>query len=128
MPSIADRVLDFGLNVLDTECNALYICHTEPTTYAQATSTYALGNKTGLNVGSPAARAPSGRRVTVPAITDGVVTATSTSVADDAQFYALVDTVNSRLLVTGSLAAAQFVTSGNVFTTTAFDVGIPGPA
>lgn len=126
MAFIADRVLDLGLNVLDVEANALYITHTEATTYTQAVTTYALGNKTSLSIGSPAARAPSGRKVTVPAITDGTITATSTGTSDDAQFYAIVDTVNSRLLATGSLAAAQLVTSGNTFTTTAFDIGIPG--
>ena len=128
MSFLNDRVLDLGLNVLDTEVNRLDVCHTEPTTYTQATSTYTVGNKTGYSVGSPAARSPSGRKVTAPAITDGSITATSTGTGDDAQYWALTDTVNSRLLAAGSLAAAQLVTSGNTFTLTAFDVGIPGPA
>jgi hypothetical protein len=126
MPLIADRVLDLGLNVLDVEANRLDICHTEPTTYTQATSTFSVGNKTGLSIGAPAARAPSGRRVTVAAFSDGSVTATSTGAADDAQFWAITDTVNSRLLATGNLAAAQLVTAGNTFSLPAFDIGIPG--
>jgi hypothetical protein len=128
MPLIADRVLDLGLNVLDTEANRLDICHTEPTTFMQATATFSLGNKTALSIGAPAARVPSGRRVTVAAFSDGTVTATSTGAADDAQFWAITDTVNSRLLATGTLAAAQLVTAGNTFSLPAFDIGIPGAA
>ncbi|MDI6770104.1 MAG: hypothetical protein QMD04_10585, partial [Anaerolineales bacterium] len=66
---------------------------------------------------------PSGRKVTVPSISDGAVTATGT-----ATHYAVVDTANSRLLATGALSASQVVTNGNTFTLTAFDIGIPGPA
>ena len=128
MSLIADRVLDLGLNVLDTEANRLDICHTEPTTNAQATSTYTVGNKTSLSIGAPEARTPTGRKVVVAAITDGAVTATSTGASDDAQYWAITDTGNSRLLATGSLAAAQMVTNGNVFTLAAFDIGIPGAA
>jgi len=126
MPFLADRVLDLGLNVLDVEANRLDITHTEAATYTQAITTFTVANKTALTIGAPAARTPSGRRVTVAAITDGTVTATSTSASDDAQFWAITDTVNSRLLAAGSLSAAQFVTSGNVFTLAAFDIGIPG--
>ena len=118
-----DRILDEGLSVLDTEANRLDICSSEPTTYSAATSGASLGNKTGLSIGAPAARSPSGRRVTVAAITDGAVTGTGT-----ATHYAITDTANSRLLATGSLSASQSVTSGNTFTLAAFDIGIPGAA
>lgn len=128
MAYLNDRVLDLGLNVLATEGNRLDICHTLPGTYAQATSTYTLGNKTGLTIGAPAARSPSGRKVTVAAITDGDVTGTSSSGTTDAEFWAIVDTANSRLLAAGPMTAAQYVTSGNKFTLDAFDVGIPGVA
>lgn len=123
MPFIADRVLDLGLNVLSTEANRLDICSSEPATYAAATSTASLGNKTGLSVGSPAARTPDGRRVTIATITDGDVTDTAT-----ATHWAITDTVNSRLLATGALAEGQAVTDGNTFTLAAFDIGIPGAA
>jgi hypothetical protein len=117
-----DRVLDNGLTVLDTEANRLDICTQEPATYTEATSTYTKGNKTSLSVGSPAARSPSGRKVTVAAITDGTVSGTGT-----VTHYAITDTVNSRLLAAQSLSASQAVTSGNTFTLGAFDIGIPGP-
>lgn len=122
MPAfLNDRVLDNGLTVLDTEANRLDICSAQPSTYAGATSTLTLGNKTSLAVGSPAAG--SQRKVTVPAITDGAVTATGT-----ASHWAISDTVNSRLLAAGPLAASQAVTNGNVFTLPAFDITLAGPA
>jgi hypothetical protein len=123
MAYLHDRVYDYGLSVLDTEADRLYICSQEPTTYTEATSTYALGNKTGISIGAPGARTGGGRKVTVAQITDGSVTATGT-----ATHYAIVDSANSRLLAANNLAASQVVTSGNTFTLAAFDIGIPAPA
>lgn len=122
MASLNDRVYDNGLTVLDTEANKILITSAEATTYTQANSTYALGSSTSLSIGAPAARAGGGRQVTVAAITDGSVTATGT-----ATHYAIVDTVNSRLLATGALTASQAVTSGNTFTLTSTTIGIPAP-
>jgi hypothetical protein len=121
MASLADRVFDNGLTVLDTEANKILITSAEATTYTQANATYALGNSTTLSIGAPAARSGGGRQVTIAAITDGSVTATGT-----ATHYAIVDTANSRLLATGSLSASQAVTSGNTFTLSSAVIGIPG--
>ena len=121
MASLADRVFDNGLTVLDTEANKILITSAEATTYAQANATFALGDSTTLSIGAPAARAGGGRQVTIAAITDGAVTATGT-----ATHYAIVDTVNSRLLATGALTASQAVTSGNTFTLSSATIGIPG--
>lgn len=123
MPFIADRVFDNGLTVLDTEANRIDITSVEVTTFLAATSTSTLGNSTSLSVGAPADRTGGGREVTVAAITAGSVTATGT-----ATHYAIVDTVNSRLLATGALSASQAVTSGNTWTTGSFAIGIPDPA
>jgi hypothetical protein len=124
MPAfLGDRVFDSGLTVLDTEANRLDVTSQQATTYAEATSTYTLGNATSLSVGVPGDRGGGGRKVTVAAITDGSVTATGT-----ASHYAIVDTVNSRLLVAAPLSAPQAVTNGNTFTLGAFDIGIPDPA
>lgn len=126
MPSVADRVLDLGLTVLDTEATHIYVCSSEPATFTAATTTAALGNKNfgaGGCFGAPSARAPSGRKVSSVAITDGSVTADGT-----AGFWAVVDSANSRLLATGALAATQVLTSGNTFALPSFDIGIPGAA
>ena len=124
MPTVQDRVLDLGLNVLDTEATHIYICSAEPATFTAASSTNALGNKNfgaGGVCGSPAAGSPNGRKVTTTAVTDGSVTATGT-----ASHWAITDNTNSRLLATGSLSASQGVTSGNIFTLGAFDIRLPG--
>lgn len=121
MPFINDRLYDLGLNVLDTEANRLDICSSEPATFAAATTTVSLGNKTTLSIGAPAAGSPSGRKVTIAAFSDGTVTATGT-----ATHYAITDTVNSRLLVTGPLSASQVVTFGNSFSIPENDVMLRG--
>ena len=123
MASLGDRVFDAGLNTLDTEANKITITSQEATTYTEANATYALGSSTSLSIGSPADRSGGGREVTVSAISDGSVSGTGT-----ATHYAIVDTVNSRLLATGSLNASQSVTSGNTFTLATFKIGIPDPA
>jgi hypothetical protein len=123
MSSLNNRVFDNGLTVLDTEANRLDITSQEATTYSNATSTYSLGNSTSLSIAAPSDRGAGGREVVVAAISDGSVTATGT-----ATHYAIVDTVNSRLLATGSLTASQPVTDGNTFTLGSFTIGIPDPA
>lgn len=123
MATLNNRVFDNGLSVLDTEANKILVTSQEATTYTEANATYALGNSTSLSIGAPADRIGGGREVTVAAISDGSVTGTGT-----ATHFAVVDTLNTRLLATGSLTASQAVTSGNTFTLGAFTIGIPDPA
>jgi hypothetical protein len=123
MATLNDRVFDDGLTVLDTEANRIDITSQEATSYTEATSTYTLGNSTSLSIGAPQDRAGGGREVVVAAIIDGSVTGTGT-----ATHYAIVDTVNTRLLATGSLTASQSVTTGNTFTLSSVAIGIPDPA
>ena len=123
MATLNDRVFDNGLTVLDTEADEIHITSQEATDYTDATSTSTLGNSTSLSIGAPQDRSGGGREVVVAAITDGSVTGTGT-----ATHYAIVDTVNSRLLATGSLTASQSVTSGNTFTLSSVAIGIPDPA
>ena len=125
MPFLADRVLDLGLNVLDTEADRIYINNAEPATFSAATTTNALGNKTfsaGGAFGAPTAGTPNGRKVDSTAITDGVVTANGT-----ASHYSVVDFANSRLLAASNLSASQGVTSGNSFSLGSFAIRIPAP-
>jgi hypothetical protein len=125
MPTIADRVFDNGLTVLDTEANAVHVCSAEPTTYLEATDTLSLGSSASVNFGAPQdnAGAEGGREVVMAAIIDGSITATGT-----VTHFAIVDTVNSRLLVTGPLSPSQAVTDGNDFSLGAITVGLPDPA
>ncbi len=123
MATLNDRVFDNGLTVLDTEANKILVTSQEATTYTEANATYALGNSTSLSIGAPQDRSGGGREVIIAAITDGSVTGSGT-----VTHYAIVDTVNTRLLATGSLVATQVVTSGNTFTLSSVAIGIPDPA
>jgi hypothetical protein len=123
MATLNDRVFDNGLTVLDTEANKIVITSQEATTFTEANVTYALGNSTSLSIAAPSDRAGGGREVVVATIADGSVTGTGT-----ATHYAIVDTVNSRLLATSTLTASQAVTSGNTFTLSSVAIGIPDPA
>ena len=120
MAFLHNSVYDSGLSTLTTGVNRMDLCTTEPTTYAEATSTLTAGNKTAYTVGAATARTPDGRKVVAPAVTDGTVT-TSTTVG----FWALVQTGTSTLLATGALAAPVAISTSGPWTTPAFDIGIP---
>jgi hypothetical protein len=122
MATLNNRVYDNGLTVLDTEANKILITSQEATDYTDANTTSALGNSTSLSIAAPSDRTGGGREVVVAAISDGSVTATGS-----ATHYAIVDTVNSRLLATGSLTTSQSVASGNTFSLGSFTIGIPDP-
>lgn len=120
MAFISDNIFDNGLSYATTNGETLYITSQEATTYAEANSTYKLGTKTSVTVGSPAAGATDGRRVIISAITDGSVDGTGT-----ATHWALCkDSATSELLATGALTSSQAVTSGNTFTLDAISVTI----
>ena len=121
MAFLANAVFDSGLSYITSNGSRIDITSTEATTYAEATSTFTLGNSTSLSVGSPADRGAGGREVTAAAISDGSVTGTGT-----AAFYAITDGT-SVLIATGALTASQAVTNGNSFTLSSFTVGIPDP-
>ena len=123
MPYLTDNAKDEGLDYLSGASRRIDICSSEPDTYAEATSTFTLGNKTGLTVGAATDGDTSGRKVVVPAITDGSVTGTGT-----AGFWALSNPGTSELLAVQSLASTQGVTSGNTFTLPAIDITIPDPS
>lgn len=114
---INDNVFDQGINYADTNGTRIDILSQAVTTYADR-GTYTLGNKTGLNTGAAQNGATDGRRVIVPAITDGTVTGTGT-----ATHWALSDGA-SVLIACGPLTASQAVTSGNTFTLDAISITI----
>jgi len=125
MPNISSDVLDAALNDIISTTENLYITDdtAEPTTFAQAATTYKLATKATPSFTGPAAGDTSGRKLTVDAITDGSVGTTGT-----AAYWALTDDSNSELLAAGPLSGTQSVTSGNTFTLTAFDIEFPDPA
>lgn len=123
MPYINTEVFDGGLDYATTNGSRVDICYTqEPTTYTEATSTYTCGNETAMTVPVPEAGAVDGRRVIIPAITDGDVTATQT-----ADWWGLTD-ASAVLIAAGDLSAPQAVTNTNKFTLDAISVTIRAAA
>lgn len=116
-------IYDSGLAQLTTIVENLYICSQQPTTFAEASTTYKLGTKAAPTITGPTDKAGGGREVTVGAVSDGVISADGT-----AAFFALTDDSNSKLLAAGNLASSQGVTNGNPFTLTSFKIGIPSPS
>lgn len=116
---LEDVVLDSGLTTLDTLTSHIFICQAEPTTYAIASTSGLLGQKSwgaGNAFGSPAAGVtPTGRKVTSIAITDGTITTSGT-----ASWWAACGTAS--LHAHGLLSSTQVVTSGNTFTLAAYDI------
>jgi len=123
MAYLHDDILDAAASFISTNTENLYITSAEPTTYAEAQDTYKLGTKATPGFTGPADGDVSGRKITVDAITDGVVDGT-----DTATHWALTDNSVTKLLAVGALDSPQGVTSGNTFTLEAFDIEFPDAA
>ena len=115
---INDNVFDSGLAYAVTNGSDLHILNADAGGTYGNVATFTVGNETLITVGSPQAGAVDGRRVVVPAITAGDVTAT-----DTATHWALTDGA-SILVASGALTTPQAVTSGNTFTLDAIDITI----
>lgn len=121
MSSLHNDVYDDGLNAIVNNANVLHILSADPgLTYASIATT-TLGNKSLPTINIPENHT-TGRKVTVDAITDGTSTDTGTG-----SHFALVDSVNSKILASAPLDANVSITSGTDFTLTALYVAIPAP-
>ena len=119
--SLESRVLDFGLNVLDTETAFISVTSAEPTTIAVAATSGLLGYKTGAAgalFGAPVNGTPNGREVASVAISDGTITTSGT-----ASWWAAY--AAGTLHAHGTLSGSQVVTAGNTFTLASFTIKIP---
>ena len=114
---------DLALVGISGSAENLYVCNAEPTSFAEASSTYTLGSKSSPTFTGPAAGDVSGRKITVDAISDGSVSADG-----NACWIALTDDSLSKLLATQVLSASQALTNGNTFSLTAFDIEIQDPS
>lgn len=123
MALLADYLKDLALAGLISGGTRIDACTAAPTTYTEATSTYSIGNKTGLTLTGPAAATPNGRKATVPTFTGGSQTGSGTPT-----YWAVTDPGSSRLLAVGEIptVTGAFTGSGNSFDMTAtFDIIIP---
>ena len=121
--SIESRVLDFGLNAIDSEVTHISVCSSEPTSIAIAATSGLLGFKSfaaGSAFTAPVDSPPlPGRQVASVAISDGTITTNGT-----ASWWAAY--VGTTLHAHGTLSGAQVVTAGNTFTFASFTIKIPG--
>jgi len=120
--SVHDDVLDAALDYIANNCDELVICSAEPTTYAEAHTTYALGSKSTPTFTGPTNGDSSGRKLTVDAVSQEDVDS-----SDTATHVALTDTGNSKLLYVTELSASQAVVSGNKWNLAAWDIEIADP-
>lgn len=119
---LGDYYLDGGLANVKALCDKIFVCSQMPTSYADATSTSALGNKNwgAGNAFSTETSYAGGMQISSIAITNGSITANGTAVA-----WAAVDSVNSRLLASGTMTGSQLVASGQNFTLSSFTIQQP---
>ena len=87
-----DTMLDQALTWLKTNMDTIYVCTSQPTTYAHASSSYKLAGSSHTIAGSPAAGDVSGRKIAV-----GAKSSISVSSAGSADHVA----------ITGSIASTQ---------------------
>jgi hypothetical protein len=117
MAAINDEVFDQGLDYADTNGTRIDICSADPGLTYSSVTTNTLGNDT-VNTGVTQDGVTDGRRVVVPAITAGSVTATGT-----ATHWALTNGTDT-VIASGALSSSQAVTSGNTFTLDAISITI----
>jgi len=117
MAYINDNAFDAALSYMGT-ADRVDITSAEAANVTEARTTYTLGNKGSLTMGSPTDGDTTGRKMVVPAITTGSVTGTGT-----AAYWAVSN--STVLMATGALSSSQSVTSGNQFTLGAFDITFP---
>ena len=115
MAFLNDNVFDSGLAYATTNGTRIDLVSTDPLgVYATVTGN-TLGNRA-ITTGAATAGDIDGRKVVVPAITDGSVTGTGT-----ATHWALTNGT-SLVVASGSLTASQAVTNGNTFTLDAINI------
>jgi hypothetical protein len=119
--TVHNDVLDGAFDVLD-QANLMIACSAEPTTRAEAVTTYALADAT-MVADTDYTKADgdtSGRKVTVAAKSSVTVDTTGTAI-----YIALVDA--TRLLYV-TTCTSQALTSGNTVNFPAWDVEILDPS
>lgn len=119
-----DDVLDAALNEIKTNATRICVCSAQPTTSAEAITTYKLAIKTisSSDFTGPSNGDVSGRKLRSNA--HAGVTIDSTGAATH---IALVDTVNSKLLHV-TTCTSQNVNGGELWNIPAFDIEFADPS
>lgn len=124
MAALDNRYLDASLIKLTDEATHLFLCSANPNLdFALATVSYALANASPVPWGVIEDRPGGGRRISIQPFTGGAWTAAGT-----AAFYAIVDAVSERVLLSGALSPTTAGAIGqSISLTTAFyPLSLPG--
>lgn len=122
--SVADAVLDAALQYLEDNATLLCVCSAQPTTYAEATSTYKLADVVidSADFTGPADGDSSGRKTRI-----NEQAAVPVDSSGDATHIALCKSSGSVLLYV-TTCTTQTLTAGNTVTVPAWDIEIADPS
>lgn len=115
-----DAMLDAGLAYITGNAIEIYVCNAQPTTYAEASATFALTDVAVPSFTGPANGDGGGRKITVDEEADVDVNTT-----DDATHVALC---SATVLLYVTTCTLQGLTSGNTVTIPAWDIEIDDAA
>ena len=119
-----DALMDAGLDYIRGNCNSMIVCSAQPTTYTEATSTYALADVAmTINTGdyTLADGDSNGRKITVAAKTGVTIDASGT-----ATHVALVKTGDTTLRYV-TTCTSQALTAGGTVDFPAWKITIADP-
>lgn len=123
--SVHDDVLDGMLNILKNNATRLVVCSTQPTTYTEANSTYALADVTIDSTDFTNANGDTNGRKTTVAAQSSVLIDTSGTPGH----VALLDVANSKLLyVTTCTGGALTANGSNTCNVAAWDIEVADPS
>ena len=122
--SVHDNVLDAALNYVKNNSTKLTVCGSQPTTYAQAITSFKLASVviSSADFGSPANGDSSGRKIAVNA-----QSSVSIDSSGSADWVALVKTASSLLIYVTDTTTTGLTAAGKV-NIGAWDIEIADPA
>ena len=121
--TLDDTLIDPNLNALKNGATQMCLCSAQPTTYAEAVTTFMLALKTGLTAGSftgPVNGDVSGRKITKTAETGISVTNSGAAI--------YVAFCSASVLLFADTMTSQVVTAGNSVNTPAFKWELADPS
>lgn len=121
MAGIADGAFDAGLEYVRTNGTRLHYLSADCAGVVANALSLSLANKATISLGAVGERTGGGRKVTVPAVIDAVVTG-----AGAITHYALVNGATGTICAQwGALSATKNIVTGSPLTSDAFDIGFP---
>lgn len=103
MPIIADEAKDAGLDKIQTDADLFVLCNAQPTTYAEANSTFRIASVSVADADFAKADGDTdGRKLTLQPNGAGTPFDVTASATDTATHWAVIDTINSVLYCEGT--------------------------